>query len=503
MANEKINDLTSAPALARAQQIELDVGGATAYKTTLGDVRDWMEFVFNVQDPAYGAVGDGSNNDTTAIQAAIDACEAAGGGTVYFPRGNYKVTASLTVNDDSVRLIGDGKQASKIHTADTTVTTLRVGTLSTSTKINHIVIQGLKIDAAAGASAGVYALEVFGVSFFKCEEVEGKNGASALYVQNLDQFTFKDCLFEVNDSGAIAVELVQGDVDDVTIGAFINVGMDYNAANCSALKFGDGVGSANANEFNRIAFMGCRIGGDNYSGTTCIELEAGARNTTFIATQLRYGRVASVDCSGVDASYKVRLKFLGCAFYGNGTNPTADHVILNQSNQSVDIEFCELTQANQGISCKGNSPNVALRNVEVSQITEGSNAGYFVNIESGTPHISVSGYGEISSSSVDNRIGGAAFSSADINFARDVSGDWRAREEGSVTITSGNTSASETYTAMDFPVDKRDVHYQLNANPTNDPGSKWLTSVTDTGFNINCENDPGASGAAFVYTIAR
>ena len=47
---------------------------------------------------AYGAVGDGSTKDTTAIQAAVDACGAAGGGTVYFPAGKY-LCGSIELRD--------------------------------------------------------------------------------------------------------------------------------------------------------------------------------------------------------------------------------------------------------------------------------------------------------------------------------------------------------------------------------------------------------------------
>ena len=43
--------------------------------------------VFDVR--AYGAKGDGAALDTPAINAAIDAASAAGGGTVHFPGGNY------------------------------------------------------------------------------------------------------------------------------------------------------------------------------------------------------------------------------------------------------------------------------------------------------------------------------------------------------------------------------------------------------------------------------
>ena len=38
---------------------------------------------------AFGAVGDGKTLDTAAINKAIDAATAAGGGTVLFPAGNY------------------------------------------------------------------------------------------------------------------------------------------------------------------------------------------------------------------------------------------------------------------------------------------------------------------------------------------------------------------------------------------------------------------------------
>jgi hypothetical protein len=47
---------------------------------------------FNVKD--YGALGDGSNDDTAEIQAALDAVPSVGG-IVFFPAGNYKITAPL------------------------------------------------------------------------------------------------------------------------------------------------------------------------------------------------------------------------------------------------------------------------------------------------------------------------------------------------------------------------------------------------------------------------
>jgi len=59
----------------------------------------------DVTDPPFRAVGDGEADDTGAIAAALAAAGEAGGGTVYLPQGEYKVTAPLTV-PAGVELLG-------------------------------------------------------------------------------------------------------------------------------------------------------------------------------------------------------------------------------------------------------------------------------------------------------------------------------------------------------------------------------------------------------------
>jgi hypothetical protein len=51
----------------------------------------------NAKNAPYGAVGNGTNDDTAAIQAALNAAAAAGGGVVYLPTGNYLVGSHLVV----------------------------------------------------------------------------------------------------------------------------------------------------------------------------------------------------------------------------------------------------------------------------------------------------------------------------------------------------------------------------------------------------------------------
>lgn len=54
-------------------------------------INNKLDEVISVKD--YNAAGDGYTDDTAAIQSALDALEAMGGGALYFPRGTYMVQA--------------------------------------------------------------------------------------------------------------------------------------------------------------------------------------------------------------------------------------------------------------------------------------------------------------------------------------------------------------------------------------------------------------------------
>lgn len=58
--------------------------------------------IFSVKD--FGAVGDGKSNDTPAIQNAIDACAAAGGGVVLLPAGNFLSGSLLLRSNITLRI---------------------------------------------------------------------------------------------------------------------------------------------------------------------------------------------------------------------------------------------------------------------------------------------------------------------------------------------------------------------------------------------------------------
>jgi len=64
-----------------------------------GTVTACRAAIYDVTDPPYNAAGDGITLDSPAINAAIDAADANGGGTVYFPAGAYK-SGSIIMKDN-------------------------------------------------------------------------------------------------------------------------------------------------------------------------------------------------------------------------------------------------------------------------------------------------------------------------------------------------------------------------------------------------------------------
>lgn len=93
--------------------------GATDWRIPVGSssnvgigeaVRAFYGVLYNVRAPTFGAEGDGTTDDATAIAAAIAACSAAGGGIVFFPAGTYRITSELAI-PNNVSLWGAGANA--------------------------------------------------------------------------------------------------------------------------------------------------------------------------------------------------------------------------------------------------------------------------------------------------------------------------------------------------------------------------------------------------------
>ena len=111
------------------ENVSVTPTGATTARTLAARFAD----VINVKD--FGAVGDGSTDDTAAIQAAMNAVPAVGA-IVYFPAGTYLVTAQLTSTDKPIYILGQGMFITRIHWKSTAISD---GFLITQTDDDYVV----------------------------------------------------------------------------------------------------------------------------------------------------------------------------------------------------------------------------------------------------------------------------------------------------------------------------------------------------------------------------
>lgn len=103
----------------------------------------------------YGATGDGTTDDTTAINNAIAAINSAGCGVLYFPCGTYLVSAGLTAITAPCLVLGDGRAGldaitgsiSEIHFTHATQSLFTVSS-------ENVSFRGLALYCSATATAG-------------------------------------------------------------------------------------------------------------------------------------------------------------------------------------------------------------------------------------------------------------------------------------------------------------------------------------------------------------
>ncbi len=96
-----------------AQLDETITAGQVGHLNDHGQLHAKANYVVDVRD--FGAVGDGSTDDASAIQAALDAAEGPSneGGEVVFSQGRYAVETSLSWHSDvSLRGVGSDNQTS-------------------------------------------------------------------------------------------------------------------------------------------------------------------------------------------------------------------------------------------------------------------------------------------------------------------------------------------------------------------------------------------------------
>lgn len=268
---------------------------------------------------SYNTKGDGINDDTSAIVAAISAVNAAGGGIVYFPKGNYKTTANINV-PKKVSLLGEGKFAVKF--------TLNNNTTSVFTLEGNQEISGLFFNSQLGVRPTGDNVTISDCGF-SCSIQGIQNSAT---VNNL---IVSDCLFDGCGYGILSNSNPSYDVRIINC-HFINTNSDDIEINSAS---------------SRWVIIGC-----TFKNNVSTSQSAGFG----IGVALAAKDIKIADCTfeniigqAIHAEDRTLVSVENCSFKNCGSNlytgsPMADIVIL--SSAEVSIKGCTFHKSSTGYS---------------------------------------------------------------------------------------------------------------------------------------------------------
>lgn len=280
---------------------------------------------------AFGATGNGSTDDTAAVQAAIDACATASGGVVWFPSGTY-ICTQLTWKT-GVYGIGAGLTASIIKLKASTNATLIKGLNfdaltggDTAAGIHDYGFRDIALDGNDANNTTGWVLQIYGYRPF-WENVSVHSGKSGgLYHQwstttdpqgELDRDgNMRNCEFHHNTGDGM-------DYNGPGDGTFDACVFYYNTGNGVTLGF----------PAHGVKFLGCHSYGNDQQHCMVI---VGVTGTRVTACQLEGSALGEVLLStGANNS-----QFRDCHFFAAGSQTNLIGIEIDDAVTGTDVTGC-------------------------------------------------------------------------------------------------------------------------------------------------------------------
>lgn len=317
----------------------------------LAPVEDAGGQVYNVK--AYGALGNGTTDDTVAIQLAINAASAAGGGLVYLPPGTYKITSKLTPLS-KVKIQGAGSGNTTIAGYGTNFSLFENLAISGS-PTTDIEICDMKLDGTNVLVPGNYAPLYKGIYIqytkrMKIHDLYVYNtyatgiGTDFLIDSIVDNCTVENC----GVRGAATGQAGTG-ANGIGIGTGAYAIESWIVSNCIAIGCGNNgimmedqyqlVDSSYMTVADCIAYN-CKFGFRD-SGVSKVSFDncwaANSTNDGFYITTGDIGTLAT-------AFNPKEIQLNGCYAYGNGTGTTANGFTINDAKPDGTLYDVYMTQ---------------------------------------------------------------------------------------------------------------------------------------------------------------
>lgn len=301
----------------------------TATKTfDAGKIRDKGSIVYDVK--AYGAVGDGTTDDTAAIQATVDAAQAAGGGEIWLGANTYKLatnpiklysgTTPTIVAYKNIKICGAGATLTQSTTGIDVIQGLN--DVSNTAQAMRNRIEGIRFTfsgTATNSGNGIYLKQqatgspafyqwVFRDLEFSNFQGSGKSGINLEGVQasRFDSIAMKDCAngFRLN-GGA-----------NSTAYSSVNTGLTFD--NCFVTFGANAVNGFRINDSGNLKFSACKVGytansaGTAFSVEGCSAIEFSSCNFDISASATLTAGFKITENAGGNGSHQISIISSSC-----------------------------------------------------------------------------------------------------------------------------------------------------------------------------------------------
>lgn len=457
----------------------------TGALTTGYTVQDKLAQTVSVKD--FGAVGDGVADDTAAIQAAVNAVQTAGGGTVLFPEGTYNISSEITCTVAGVTFQGQNRWSTLIRQTTASAKILNLSGNFTNIRSISFIYSGTPV---SGATA-VYCTG----SYCTFEDFVIRSSDIGIYYKN--GVAGKITNFEILDYVTVGLQIES--LNDIFVSNFImNAGNTtrgilggirlLNKAEAVIVSDGDillGVYSMTTDA--DVYSLGVRPAYNNFTNVFFDSSELGVSldkliETEFVGCWFSGGRSGS-GYAGCTISQTNSLNFVATRFFNcGGSGCLVTSLATRTTFVACSFESNSVTAGDgiaHGLAVASNTVDFTIANCKASNDVYTGKQGYGILVNAGTSD----GYSICNNILTGNYTG--SLSDGGSGTTKTISGNigYKTISSGTSTITTGNTSVVVTHGLAATP-----QAANIAISPLVSTGSNPLfvdsTSMTSTQFTV-------------------